>query len=146
MNGQEDLLNQITRIVRSGNNFYVDVYPRVNEPEERTAFAYISDVKQRFLSELRVHLRSEPESGGDHISPASLVERLYATVRKRFHGSSPKQFANALKFVEDELLRLMERAFDASSDCRVREILKAHYRQAVACRDVLVRLHLRLVA
>jgi uncharacterized protein (TIGR02284 family) len=140
------MLDQIMRIVRSGNDFYVAVYAQVKEPEERTAFAYMSDVKQRFLAELRVYLRREPESGGEHISPASLVERLYATVRARFNGNSPRQFANALKFAEDELLRLMERAFEESSDGRVRQILKAHYRQAVVCRDVLGRLHLRLVA
>jgi len=146
MNRQEDVLNQILRIVRSGNDFYVDVYPRIVEAEERTAFAYISDVKQRFLADLRALVTREIDAGSEHISPAALAERLYATVRGKFHGRSPAQCANALKFAEDELVRLMERAFEDSGDGRVRDMLKAHYRQVATCRDVLTRLHLRFVA
>jgi hypothetical protein len=148
MNRQEDLLQQITRIARSSHGFFVDVYPGVTDAEVRTAFAYISEVKGRLLQDLAPWMPPAATSTDptDHISPATVVEKMYADARRNFRGATPAASAGALSVGEEQLLRLLERAFAGSSASILKNLLKSYYPQLVICREAMSRLHARLAA
>ena len=148
MNRHEDILQQIDRIARSSHDFFVDVYPGVTDAEVRTAFAYIAEVKSRLLQDLAPWMLPTPQRGDatDHISPATVVEKMYADARRNFRGSAPAASAGALSVGEEQLLRLMERAFTDSSVVALKELLKSYYPQLVICREAMSRLHARMAA
>ncbi|MDR3386084.1 MAG: hypothetical protein P4L92_03455 [Rudaea sp.] len=148
MNRHEDLLQQIARIARASHDFFVDVYPGVTDAEVRTAFAYISEIKSRLVADLEPWLAPTAANGGmgDHISPASVVEKMYADVRRNFRGNQPAASAAALGFGEEQLLRLTERAFSDASVSSLRELLKSYYPQLVICREAMFRLRARQAA
>jgi hypothetical protein len=148
MNSHEDLLQQIARIARSSRDFFVDVYPGVTDAEVRTAFAYISEVKSRLLEDLAPWMPPAAATieAIDHISPAAIVEKMYADARKNFRGTAPAASAGALSVGEEQLLRLLERAFVGSSAINLKELLKSYYPQLVICREAMSRLHARLAA
>ena len=155
MNRNEDVLQQIAGIARRSRDFFVDMYPSVTDAEVRTAFAYISDVKSQLLTDLAPWLpqgaleRWLPQDAQDraeHISPMAMVEKMYADVRKSFRGSMPAASAHALSFGEEQLLRLLERAFEGSSVSTLKELLKSYYPQLVICREAMHRLRTRLAA
>ena len=152
MKSHDDVLQQIVRIAQSGRDFFVQMYPRVTDPEERTAFTYISEVKSQLLTDLapwvptiaQNPVGSVDQPSVEHASPAAIIEKMYAEARKHFRGEAPG--ANALRFGEEQLIRLVERAFEESSVPALKEILKSYYGQLVICREAMWRLQLRLAA
>lgn len=152
MKSHEDVLQQIVRIAQSGRDFFVQMYPRVTDPEERMAFTYISEVKNQLLVDLapwvpKVESKSAASAAlplAERTSPAAIVEKLYVEARKNFRGEAAG--ANALRFAEEQLIRLVERAFEESSVPALKEILKSYYGQLVICREAMWRLQLRLAA
>jgi hypothetical protein len=152
MKNHDEVLQQIVRIARSGRDFFLQMYPQVTDPEERTAFTYISDVKSQLIADLapwvpRIESRrtDNPDpSTVERTSPAAMVEKLYADARKNFRADAPG--ANALRFGEEQLIKLVERAFEESSVPALKEILKSYYGQLVICREAMWRLQLRLAA
>ena len=151
MNRHEDLLQQIARIARSSRDFFVDAYPLVTDPDVRTAFSYISEVKRQLLLDLAPWLPQAEQDiadqdRADHISPAAIVEKMYTEARQNFRGKSPAASAKALGFAEEQLLRLVERAFEDSSVPEVKQLLKSYYSQLIICREAMLRLRTRLAA
>ncbi len=148
MNRHEDLLQQIARMARSSHDFYVDVYPGVTDAEIRTAFAYISEVKSRLLADLTPWMppKAALSDPADHISPATVVEKMYADARRNFRGTAPAASAGALSFGEEQLLRLLERAFTGTTNATLKDLLKSYYPQLVICREAMSRLHARMAA
>lgn len=150
MDRHEDILQQITRIARASRDFFVAVCPTVSDAEVRAGFTYISDVKGQLLSDLGPWLPqgmadSAPDST-DHISPAAVVEKLYADARKAFRGNAPAAGAKPLSVAEEQLLRLLERAFESTDAPALKELLKSYYPQLVICREAMRRLRTRQVA
>lgn len=151
MKGHDDVLQQIACIARSSRDFFVEMYPRVTDPEVRTAFGYILDVKSQLIVELEAWA---PEVAADHsnpdladrTSPAAMVKKMYTDARKNFRGEAPAACANALSFGEEQLLKLTERAFEESRVPALKELLKSYYGQLVICREAMLRLHARLAA
>ena len=148
MNHQDDLLQQIARIARSSHDFFVEVYPGVIDAEVRTTFAYVSEVKIRLLEDLAPWMLPAAAGNGpaDHISPATIVEKMYDHARETFRGASPAASAGALSIGEEQLLRLLERAFAGSSNGPLKDLLKSYYPQLMICREAMSRLHARLAA
>jgi hypothetical protein len=160
MNRHEDILQQINRIARCSRKFFVETYPGVRDAEVRTAFAYLSEVKGQLIAELAPWL---PEAGAkpghdesdqsgsdgssaDRTSPAAIVEKMYADVHRNFRSDAPAMSANALSFGEEQLLRLVERAFEGSPVSAQKRLLKSYYSQLIICREAMWRLHSRLAA
>jgi len=153
MNRQEDVLHQVARIARSGRDFFVEVYPGVIDPEVRTTFSYIAEVKERLLTDLLPWLTPPleasippPGDSADHISPAATVAKAYADARKTFRGAAPAASAAALAFGEEQLLRLLGRAFEQAENQSLKQLLKSYHPQLVICREAMSRLRARQVA
>ena len=150
MNRKEDVLHQVARIARSGRDFFVGVYPGVVDAEVRTTFAYIAEVKSRLLADLAPWLTSGMESSSpaldDHISPAAIVAKTYADARKTFRGDAPAASATALSFGEEQLLRLLGRAFEQSDHAALKQLLKSYHPQLVISREAMLRLRARRAA
>ena len=154
MNRQEDVLHQVVRIAQSGRDFFVEAYPGVVDAEVRTTFAYIAEVKSRLLADLTPWLAansnsSQPElsaDSADHISPAAIVAKTYADARKTFRGDAPAAGAAALGFGEEQLLRLVGRAFEQSGAPALKQLLKSYHPQLVICREAMLRLRARQAA
>jgi hypothetical protein len=152
MNRQEDVLHQVARIARSGRDFFVEVYTGVVDAEVRTTFAYLAEVKSRLLADLEPWLTNSSADDvakadvGDHISPAAIVAKTYADARKTFRGDSPAASATALSFGEEQLLRLLGRAFEQSSAPALKQLLKSYHPQLVISREAMWRLRARQAA
>ena len=150
MNRHEDVLHQVARIARSGRDFFVEAYPGVVDAEVRTTFAYIAEVKSRLLADLAPWLTlgidsSDPVSD-DHISPAAIVAKTYADARKTFRGDAPAASAAALSFGEEQLLRLLGRAFEQTENQSLKQLLKSYHPQLVISREAMLRLRARQAA
>jgi hypothetical protein len=150
MDRKEDVLQQVARIARSGRDFFAGAHPGVVDAEVRTTFAYIAEVKSRLLTDLAPWLTSAMESSSpaldDHISPAAIVAKTYADVRKTFRGDAPAASAAALGFGEEQLLRLVGRAFEQSDDAALKQLLKSYHPQLVISREAMLRLRARRAA
>ncbi len=153
MHRQEDILHQVACIARSGRDFFVQVHPGIVDPEVRTTFAYIAEVKDRLLTDLLPWLTPalEPSStpaqdSDDRISPAVIVAKAYGDARKMFRGDAPAASAAALIFGEEQLLRLFERAFEQAENEALKQLLKSYHPQLVISREAMTRLRARLVA
>lgn len=146
MQRQEQVLERIARIARCGYDFFVSVYPRVQDPEVRTAFAYIADVKNRFLVDLAPWLANVEHDEQDSISPTAIIARMYADLTRNFSGAAPAVSANALSFAEEQLLRLIERGFENASVPALKDLFKTYYPQLIVCRDAMRRLRERIAA
>jgi hypothetical protein len=150
MDRKEDVLHQVARIAHSGRDFFVEAYPGVVDAEVRTTFAYIAEVKSRLLADLEPWLTSAMESSSpaldDHISPAAIVAKTYADARKTFRGDAPAASAAALSFGEEQLLRLLGRAFEQSDHAALKQLLKSYHPQLVISREAMLRLRARRAA
>jgi hypothetical protein len=150
MHRHEDVLHQVARIARSGRDFFVEVYPGVVDAEVRTTFAYIAEVKNRLLADVTPWLTagadSMGEDTGDHISPAAIVAKTYSDTRKTFRGDAPAASASALSFGEEQLLRLLGRAFEQSNVPTLKQLLKSYHPQLVISREAMWRLRARQAA
>ena len=150
MNRHEDVLQQVARIARSGRDFFVAMYPNVVDAEVRMTFAYIAEVKNRLLTDLTPWLTAgvdlAKEDPADHISPAAIMAKTYADTRKAFSGGNPAAGAAALSFGEEQLTRLLERAFEQSSSPPLKQVLKSYHPQLVICREAMRRLRARQAA
>ena len=153
MNRQEDVLHQVAQIARSGRDLFVEVYPGVVDADVRTTFAYIAEVKNRLLTDLVPWLmppleavKPAPGDCGDHISPAAIVAETYADARKTFRGDAPAASAAALGFGEEQLLRLLGRAFEQTQNKSLKQLLKSYHPQLVISREAILRLRARQAA
>ncbi|MGA9335699.1 MAG: hypothetical protein WBV39_15570 [Rudaea sp.] len=146
MNRQEDILQQIVRIVQSGHDFFVDVYAGLTDAEIRSAFSYVIDVKSQFLIDLSPWASASDQLLEDPDSPTVAIERIYADARKNFHGNRLDASANELGFGEAQLLRVIERAYELADDIKLKRLFKAYYPQFVICREAMWRLSARLAA
>lgn len=147
MNGRnmDELLQDITRIARAGNDFFVATYPAVVDAEVRTAFAYVSDVKSRLIADLQPWVLGMPASDG-HRSRVAAVENAYVEAQAEFDGHMSESVALALGFGEDDLLKLVGRAYEAARLPALRLLLRTHYSQLLICRQAMWRLSGRMAA
>jgi uncharacterized protein (TIGR02284 family) len=145
MNREEDLLQQIVRIASIGRDFFVEMKPRVADSEVHAAFEYIADVKSRFVLDITPWA---PSGGGEnhHVSAAASAERIYVDLKRTFDGAQPQLSAGLLDIGEQQLMRLVERAFEVAKSPVLRKLLKAHYPSLVVCREAMARLSSRKVA
>ena len=145
MNREGDLLQQVVRIASIGRDFFVEMKPRVANIEVRAAFEYISDVKSRFVLDI---VPWAPADSGEnhHVSAAASAERIYVDLRRSFDGAQPQLSAGLLDIGEQQLMRLVERAFEITKTPALRKLLKAHYPSLVVCREAMLRLSARRVA
>lgn len=150
MIGNEQVLQDIVRIAKSGRDFFSETSSRVTDTEVRTAFVYLSEVKTRLIDELIPWVpRAKDTAPG---SPSAIVpsvivtEKLYMDARTNFRSNQPESIANALSFGEDQLLKLVERAFNAARAPALKQLLKSYYAELSICRDAMSRLRARLAA
>jgi len=146
MNREEDLLQQIMRVASIGRDFFVEMRTRVKDAEIAAAFEYISDVKNRFLLDLTPWVPGGRSVANHHVSPAASAERIYVDLKRSFDGSAPQLSAGLLDIGEQQLMRLVERAFESAKSPVLRNLLKAHYPALVVCREAMTRLSARKVA
>jgi uncharacterized protein (TIGR02284 family) len=147
MNGRniDELLEEIARIARAGRGFFVATYPAVVDAEIRTAFAYVSDVKARLLSDLQAWVPAMSATDGNS-SRVAAVERAYVEAHAAFDGAMPDAVALALGFGEDQLLKRVGHAYAAARLPALRQLLKTHYAQLLICRQAMWRLNGRMAA
>lgn len=146
MKSNEQVLQNMMRIARSGRDFFAEVYPRVNDPEVRMALSYVSDVKSRLLNDLGAWVRQPAADSDDRTSPAAMVERMYADARRNFRGDAPADVGNALSVGEVQLCRLLERAFEEADSPGLKRLLKSYYAELMLCRQAMWRLQARRAA
>jgi hypothetical protein len=146
MNRQEDLLRQIIRIAKSGRDYFAAVYPSVIDADMRSAFVYMSEIKERLIADIEPWIPAIQEDVSDHVSPAALVEKMYRDARAAFRTSEPAASAKALTVAEEQLSRLVERTFEVTTDARLKDALKAHYPQLLVCVEAMRRLRARMAA
>jgi len=145
MNREEDLLQQIVRIASIGRDFFVEMKPRVIDSEVRAAFEYIADVKSRFVLDMTPWAPAGKQEN-HHVSAAASAERIYVDLKRSFDGTQPHLSAGLLDIGEQQLMRLVERAFEIAKSPVLRDLLKAHYQSLVVCREAMSRLSARRVA
>jgi len=138
-------LQDIVRIAQSSRDFFVAAYPHVAEPELRTAFAYISDVKARLIADMTPWTPQEPCVSARK-PDSDAIERLYADARALLGRRPPEQFGDALSFGEDQLLKRVERAFDEVRLPALRQLLRSYQSQLAVCRQAMWRLNGRMAA
>jgi uncharacterized protein (TIGR02284 family) len=146
MNSNDKVLQNILRIAESGHAFFQESAPRVVDPEVRTAFNYLKDVKGRFISALAPLVTKAEPVANDRTSPAAIAERMYTDVQKNFRSDAPASVANMLALGEKQLMKLTARAFEDSKDANVRQLLKSFYAEFSLCSDTMFRLQSRLAA
>lgn len=146
MKSNEQVLQNMIRIARSGRDFFAHIYPRVNDPEVRMALAYVTDVKNRFLNDLSAWAPQPPADSEDRTSPAAMVEKMYADARRNFRGAAPAETGNALSVGEVQLCRLLERAYEEADSPGLRRLLKSYYAELMLCRQAMWRLQARRAA
>jgi uncharacterized protein (TIGR02284 family) len=145
MSREQELLQQIVRIATSGRNFFADMKTRIADPEVHTAFEYISDVKDRFVRDLSQWVPAGKAEFHDNAT-ATNIERFYASLKRTFDGARPQRSAAVLDVSEQQLMCLVERAFEVVQSPVLRSLLKAHYPALVVCREAMARLHTRKAA
>jgi hypothetical protein len=146
MNRESDLLQQIMRIAATGRDFFVAMKPRIADGEVRAAFEYVSDVKARFVDDLTPWVPGGQMLAKNHVSAAASVERVYVDLKRRFDGTAPQLSAGLLDICEQELMRLVERAYESTKSPVLQNLLKAHYPALAVCREAMSRLNARKVA
>jgi hypothetical protein len=147
MKNNDQVLQNMLRIARSGRDFFAQIYPRVTEPEVRMALSYVSDVKNRFLTDLSAWVPEAAPDVDDRTSPAALVEKMYADARRNFRAEAPAELGNALSVGEVQLCRLLERAFEEpASPPALKRMLKSYYAELMLCRQAMWRLQARRAA
>jgi len=146
MKNNEQVLQNMMRIARSGRDFFAQIYPRVSDPEVRMAFSYVTDVKNRMLNDLSAWAPQPPEHSEDRTSPAAMVEKMYADARRNFRGDAPAETGNALSVGEVQLCRLLERAFEEVDSPALKRVLKSYYAELMLCRQAMWRLQARRAA
>jgi uncharacterized protein (TIGR02284 family) len=145
MNREEDLLQQIMRIASIGRDFFIEMKTRIADTEVRTAFEYISDVKSRFVLDLTPWVPTgKPDD--HHVSAAASAARIYVDLKRTFDSTRPQLSAGLLDIGEQQLMRLVERAFETAKSPVLRKLLKVHYPSLVVCREAMSRLSARRVA
>jgi uncharacterized protein (TIGR02284 family) len=144
MQREEDLLQQIVRIAGIGRDFFIEARKRITDSEISAAFEYIGDVKSRFVQDLAPLV---PAGSHDHhVSAANSAERIYLDLKRSFDPRQPQRSAGLLDIGEQQLMRLVERTFEATQSSALRNLLKAHYPALVVCREAMTRLSARRVA
>ncbi|HZP64896.1 MAG TPA: hypothetical protein VFB32_01185 [Rudaea sp.] len=143
----EDVLRHVVRVAQAGRDFFAEAGPRIGDPDVRSAFSYICDVKTQLVADLKpwAHPGTEPASN-DGTSPSEVLDKLYADALEHFRPQAPGAVANALSFGEDQLIKLLERAFEEARSPALQEVLKSYYSQLVICRQAMWRLHARAAA
>ena len=139
-------LEEVVRIVRSGHEFFVNAYAGLSDAQLRTGFAYIIDVKSQCLVDIAPWVCGEPIRVLDPDSPVVAIERIYADASRTFSGRKPIACASELGFGEAQLLRLTKQAYEATSDIKLKRLLKGYFPQFVICREAMWRLNSRLAA
>lgn len=137
------LLRDILHVTRAGHAFFVSAYPGLVDAEVRTAFAYVTDVKARMIAELTPWLTAADDECS---AKAHTIEKMYTDARAAFHGRAPANVASALGFGEDQLLRMVERAFADARLPALRQLLKTHHSQLRVCRQAMGRMQGRMAA
>ncbi|HEX6834701.1 MAG TPA: hypothetical protein VF132_14275 [Rudaea sp.] len=147
MEREQDLLQQTLRMARAGRKFFAAVTPSINDAEVRGAFEYICEVKARLVGDLE-RLVSAPadDTAEEHVSAAVSLEKTYATLEKTFRNEPPAASARLLALGEEQLLRAVERSFEAARHATLKELLKTYYPQLVICREAMARLRSRQAA
>jgi len=133
-------LQEIVHLAQSGREFFASVGPGAAETEVRAAFAYVADVKSRLIHSLAVWAPSTPPGS------ASAGEKLYNEARRTFRSDAPATAAPVLTQGEDQLLRLVECAFEATRVPALRQLLKSFYSEVAICQQAMARLQSRLAA
>ena len=146
MNRHNDKLQEILRIVRSGRDFFVDAYANLTDAQLRTTFTYLTDVKSQFIVDVAPWTSSSLVGSIDSGSRAVAIERIYADARSNFRGEKIVASASELGFAEAQLLRLVEQAYEATTDIKLKRLLKAYYPQFIICREAMWRLSARCAA
>jgi len=145
MDREEDLLQQIVRIAIIGRDFFIETKSRIADNEVRAAFEYIADVESRVVADLTPWAPAG-KSDNHHVSAAASAERIYVDLKRSFNGAQPQLSAGLLDIGEQQLMRLVERAFEVTKSAVLRKLLKAHYPSLVVCREAMSRLSARKVA
>lgn len=145
MNREEDLLQQIVRIASIGRDFFIEMKPRVADSEVHAAFEYVADVKSRFVLDMTPWVATGGAEN-HHVSAAASAERIYVDLKRTFDGVQPQLSAGLLDIGEQQLMRLVERAFEIAKSPVLRKLLKAHYPSLAMCREAMSRLSARRVA
>ncbi|MGH8042104.1 MAG: hypothetical protein ACREPN_08690 [Rudaea sp.] len=141
-------LRQIVRIARTGHEFFVSVYPRIDDPQVRMAFAYLIEVKAQLVADLNAWLPPADPADGAHTPVAAAVEQIYAYADAYWYirGDTPTACAHELGHGEAQLLQLVQRALALARQPALRDLLGAVCSQLVICRESLWRLRMPAAA
>ena len=137
----EQQLQDIVRLAQSGREFFLAAGPGAAETEVRAAFAYVADVKSRLIHGLAIWAPATATSGS-----VNAGEKLYNEARQSFRYDAPATAAPILTQAEDQLLRQVECAFEATRVPALRQLLKSFYSEVAICRQAMARLQSRLAA
>ena len=148
MNSLDGLLQQTLRIARASRDFFVFAEPAMKDSEVRMAFEYIGQVKGKLASDLEPYVAAnDGQAVGATLSPASSVEKIYQDLRTSVRSSGVSAAAaRTLAAGEEQLVRLVERAFEQATNATLKDMLKAYYPQLVICREAMARLRARQAA
>ena len=148
MDHQEHTLQQIVRMARSGRDFFVSVYPRLDNAhgELRFVFSYIGYVNCSFIAGLAPWTHDFVDDPNDKISPAAALSKTYAATSENFRSDVPTACTSALSFGEEEFLRWIKRGYESATSEELKGLFTDYYPRFVACHDALLRLRTRQAA
>lgn len=148
MNNLGDLLQQTLRIANASRDFFVSAEPAMKDSEVRMAFEYIGQVKGQLASDLQPYVSAnDGQSVPVTVSPASSVEKIYQDLRVSLRANGvTAAAARTLAAGEEQLVRLVERAFEEASNASLKDMLKSYYPQLIICREAMARLRARQAA
>lgn len=143
-----DNLRQIACLARCGHEFFVGVYPRIDDPQVRMAFAFLIDVKAQLAADLAARLPPAAPSTGGHSAVLARVEQMYADADAYWYirGDTPTACAQQLGDGEAQLLQLVQRALARARHGALRDQLRAVSRQLVIGCESLWRLRMPVAA
>jgi hypothetical protein len=148
MDHEHHTLQQILRIARSSRDFFVNVYPRINDAhgEVRFVFSYIGYVKCCFIVSLAPWVLDIADDPNDKISPAAALAKTYAAASENFRRDVPTACASALSFGEEEFLRWITRGYESTTSIELKELFETYYPRLMTCRDAVLRLRMHQAA
>lgn len=126
MNRSTDALNELIKVARDGERFYLDASQKADSEALREIFRDMAEVRRQLMADLGKHVleRGETPSGSGTLTGTS--HKLYAELLARLSRDADARYIAELEETEDRLLEQYRRALEKATSDEVGRILERH--------------------
>jgi len=137
MNQSNHILNDLVPVIRDGKSFYEHAATKVDNPELRTLFIRIADVKDDILQGLSKEIRASGGKPDDSGTWTREFSKLYCDVRAHL-GDKNYAYVSQLEESEDRLLKAFDKALkDKDTPTSARTIITHFLPEVRNCHDIM---------